>query len=182
MVGRPFIAALALAAATAVAPVSLLAGFAFAGQPAPASVTVSSMAVPEQHGVVLKWVIRSEDVVACETAAADLRRFKHAYKDRLHIVVYGVATDTALVRSFLRDEMIGGVDLRRLSEREFQQFARQFGRPMATPLIVLTDASGRDQAFDADMRLASGRREVATIGLAINTILRSVGILASHSE
>jgi hypothetical protein len=181
MVGRPLIATLALAAA--VAPVSLLSAFTFEGRPASTSsvASASSREVRQEPEIVLKWVIRSADVVSCETAAPELRRLKHAYRGRLRVVVYGVAADTLLMRSFLRDELLGGAKLHPLTEGEFQQqFARQRARTVATPLIVLSDASGRDQVFNADVRLAAGRREVEAIGLALNAILRPARVLASY--
>lgn len=181
MVRRPFIAALILAAS--LAPVSLLSGFTFQERPAPAEVTVTTPDQPQPE-VVLTWVVRTSDFVSCETAAPFLRQVRHENRGRFRLVVYGVATDSTLMRSFLQDEMLSaGVELRSFTESQFQQrFAHLNGRTFSTPLLVITDARGREQVFSADVRLADGRRDVDAAEFALDAVLRSAGALASRRE
>lgn len=181
MVGRPFIAALAVVAA--VAPVSVLGAFTSQGRPAPPTSTLdaSSYAAAQRPAVALNWVIRAEDVVACATAAAELRRVRHDYRDQVRIVVYGVASDTTLLRDFLKSEFLGGTDLHALTEREFQErFAREPSHTIATPLLVLTDGNGQNQLFNADVRLAAGRRDVSVLSYALAAAVRTNAVLASN--
>jgi hypothetical protein len=124
--------------------------------------------------VLVEWVIRSRDIVACETVTPDLRRAQQQYRGRVRIVAYAVATDTALVRSFLRRERLFAVELRPVTEREFQRdFANRFERPLRTPSLIVVVRGAEMEAFDAGVRLASGRRSVEEFGRYLNVVLGS---------
>ena len=176
MVRRPFIATLALFAA--VAPASRLSGFSLESLRTEAL----SGATHQSGAVVLKWFIRPSEFVACETIASELSQIRHEYRDRVRLVVYGVATDTALTRSFVRDEMLGGAEVRTISEAQFLQYAHRQGRTYSTPMLVLTDAAGRDRAFSADVRTVGGRRDVEAVEFALSAVLHIARTLVSTPE
>src|SRR5688500_2548008 len=101
----PLIAGVALALPvtllSAIRPAPTLA-YAVPGSP----VAATRASTPE---ILVEWVIRIDDLVACRTAAPDMRRMQHQYPSRVRFVAYAVGTDAELVRSFLRRERLGHV-------------------------------------------------------------------------
>jgi len=169
MVTRAFLPV--TAGAALVLPLVLLGGF----RPAPAeALSGASFGARDKEAaeVVVEWVIRSYDLVACQTVTPDLRRARHQHGDRLRIVTYAVETDTALVRSFLRRERLARVETVAISESVFQRdFAHRFPQPLRTPSLIVVSRTGRTEAFDAGVRLASGRRAVEEFRSYISGLL-----------
>jgi hypothetical protein len=123
--------------------------------------------------VLIEWVLRPEDFFACETAAPDLRRARREYGARVRIATYLVGADTALARSFLRKERLGAVELTAISTADFaRNYAHRFPQPVTTPLAVLVSRGSADVAFNADVRLAAGRRGVVELGRRLDALLQ----------
>ena len=174
MVRRTFIPL--IAGAALVLPVTLLGAF----RAAPARAfpvefvdTVGENGAPTgTEEVLVEWVIRSEDLVACETATPELRRTQFQYRGRIRMIAYAVDADTALVRSFLRRERLALIDLQRITERDFQRnFAHRLGPPARTPSLLVMAHGTNFGAFDAAVRTAGGRRGVSDFGAQLDAIL-----------
>jgi len=141
--------------------------------PAAGGVTASRQVQPQPE-VALQWVIRTRDVIACETPAPDFRRLRHSYRDRIAITAYVVASDTALVRSFLRNERLGLVNVVSITERDFnRRFASSSRRPAATPMVILTRSGATPSAYFADVRTAAGRANIDGLGNQLAAYFRT---------
>lgn len=164
----PLIGALALSTA-------LLGAFTSAS--GTASARVAEAASVE---VQVEWVLRLGDLIACQTAAPDLRRIQHQYSGRVRVVAYPVASDTALVRSFLRRERLVHVDLQPLTEREFQRdFAHRLGQRARTPSLIVHHR-GEQVAFDGWARVVPGGRGVNDFSAHVATLLNPAGVASIH--
>jgi hypothetical protein len=174
-----------IAGSALVLPTLLLGAFraAPAGSPVPGGSEVRA-AAPRTDGterVLVEWVIRSADLVACETVTPELRRKQHQYQGQVRFVAYAVGADPALVQSFLRRERLARVELHSITEREFQAgFARRFGAAAnARTLLVVTEGA-EAQVFDAAVRTASGRRGVADFAAYLDGIVTRGGLAGVH--
>jgi hypothetical protein len=127
---------------------------------------------PGDEEVLVEWVIRFRDLVACETATPELRRTQHQYRGRIRMVAYAVDADTSLVRSFLRRERLSSVELVRITEGEFRRdFAQRLGPSGRTPTLLVM-AHGRSVgAYDAAVRTDAGRRGVSDFGARLAALL-----------
>lgn len=155
---------------------ALLGGFRTAhGRPPaadPSGVEAAAPARNDAEMVLVEWVIRTEDLVACETATPELRRVRHQYGDRVRLVAYAVDTDVRLVQSFLRRERLGRVDLQPRTERAFQaDHARRFGSAASAPALLVVSRGAEAQAFDATVRTARGRRGMADFATYLDGVL-----------
>lgn len=155
---------------------ALLGGFRTApGRPTVAQASGVEAAAPEPNDaemVLVEWVIRTGDLVACETATPELRRVRHQYGDRVRLVAYAVDTDLGLVQSFLRRERLARVDVQPRTERAFQaDHARRFGAAATAPTLLVVSRGGEAQAFDASVRTARGRRGMADFAAYLDGIL-----------
>jgi len=121
--------------------------------------------------VLVEWVIRTDDLVACRTAAPDLRRMRHEYQGQLRLVAYAVEADPSLVRSFLRRELLGRTEVQPITEREFQvAFGRQLGPRARTPALLVS-RGGTRVAFEAGIRNAPGRRGVDEFSAYVDLLM-----------
>ena len=171
----PLVSALAL-------PITLLAAFASVPSSAldfapAASHTRSEAATAE---VQVEWVLRTRDLITCQTAAPDLRRIQHQYSGQVRVVAYAVASDTALVHSFLRRERLVHVDVRPITERVFQRdFAHRLGSPEQTPTLIVLHRGGQ-VAFDGRARVVPGGRGVNDFSAHVATLLNPAGLASNH--
>jgi hypothetical protein len=137
------------------------------GQP-----VLEAAATPSTPEVLVEWIIRIDDLVACRTAAPDLRRMRHEYQARLRLVTYAVETDPALVRSFLRRELLGRAEVQPMTERQFQvAFGRELGSRARTPALLVSTGGGTRVVFDAGVRSAPGRRGVDDFSAHVETLM-----------
>lgn len=127
-----------------------------------------------QAEVGLQWIIRARDVLSCETPAPEFRRLRHSYRDRLAITAYVVASDTALVRSFLRNERLGLVNVVSITERDFhRRFPSSPRQPVATPMVVLTRSGAPPSVYFADVRTVAGRTNIEGLGNQLAAYFRT---------
>jgi hypothetical protein len=97
------------------------------GSPAPAAWTAGA------QDVVVGWAVRPEQLVACETAAHQLRAWRARFGSAVALSVVTVESEPGLVRTFLRAQRLSGVPVRVLPEREFRG---AFG-PLAEPMLFV---------------------------------------------
>jgi hypothetical protein len=124
--------------------------------------------------VSIQWVLRAEDLIGCETAAPAMRRAAREYRERVRITTYLIGRDTSLARSFLRRERLGNVALVSISDREFaRDFAHRFPNAMSAPLVVITTPGLPAVAYEADVRLESGRLSINDMSRRLATLLQA---------
>ena len=169
MVRRPLFSLIA-PAALALSLTALLTGF----RGAAAGERLSRSWLDREEGFVrVHWVLKTEDMVACQTAAPDMRRALHQYHGRIRITTYLVGQDTILARSFLRKERLASVELVGISNQEFtREFAQRFPSA-ATPLVVVTGPNSAAVAFAADVRRDAGRQGMAGMMNRLSSLLQS---------
>jgi len=155
-------------------PVALLGGFRAAPIEAAGAPIHAAEPAPTAD-VLVEWVVRTRDLMACQTATPDLRRLQHEHSSRINLVVYAVDSDTALVRSFLRRERLARLELHPITERELQaRFAQRLGQPVQTPSLVV-GTGGAQFAFAANVRGAGGVADFMTYLGSVLTPTRLAG-------
>jgi hypothetical protein len=167
----PLISAAALAL-----PPTLLGGFrpVAEGERAPVAISAIPRSAEELPMVSIQWVLRVEDLIACETAAPAMRRAFHQYGERLRITTYLIGRDTALARSFLRRERLGSAQLVSISDREFaRDFTQRFPTAMSAPLVVLSTNGSPAVAFKADVRIEAGRLSINEMSRRLNALMQA---------
>ncbi len=70
---------------------------------------------------VIQWVLRPQHLGSCVTATPNLRRAVFEGGSRVRIEAIGIDADTAVVRSYMRNERLFRVSLKRVSEGEYQR-------------------------------------------------------------
>jgi hypothetical protein len=169
-----------IVAGALVLPVTLLGGFRAAPPPAhaaPQSASLDGVAPTGEAEVLVQWIIRTEDLLACRTVTPDLRRMQHQHGDRLRVVAYPVASDTALVRSFLRRERLGRVEVQPITMREFQrEFAHRLEQPARLPSLIVLTRGSQVASFDAGLRAAPSRRGVNEFASYLGDILDGISV------
>lgn len=161
-----------IAGAALVLPVALPGGLR-SGPPAAHAVTAGTAAATASTAEVLvQWVIRTEDLLACRSVTPELRRMQHQHAGRVRVVAYPVSSDTALVRSFLRRERLGLLEVQSISEREFRrEFAHHLDRPAQLPALIVRSPGARVAAFDAGVRAAREGRGVSGFAAHLRDLL-----------
>lgn len=171
MVRRPLLS-LIPAVAFALGLTMALAGF----RPVAASDASFSKVWSAEGQVRVQWVLRAEDLIACQTAAPEMRRAWRDYGERLRITTYLVGRDTALARSFLRHERLASVELVAISDQEFtRSFAQRFTAIRPGPLVVLTPPGGPAVAYEADVRRDTGRLAMDGMMRRLNMLFQAPG-------
>jgi hypothetical protein len=161
-------------------PVALLGGFRAAPLEALGTPTVRVAEQALTGDVRVEWVVRTRDLLACQTATPDLRRLQHDHSARMELIVYAVDSDTALVRSFLRRERLARLQLNSITERQFQhRFAQRLGQPAQTPSLFVR-AGDAQLAFAAGMRGEPGARGVADFMSYLGTLLTPTRLAGDH--
>lgn len=88
------------------------------GDPAPPA--WSAEAAERPQALLVVWALRSADVVACATAAREIRHVQRAYAGRVRAMAVTSGRDSALVGSFFRAERLGSLPRRHLDARAFR--------------------------------------------------------------
>lgn len=174
MVDRP-LESLTLIFGTLVLPFLLSAASNPAGSPRnlPAAGASVAQVEPEVH---IQWVLRSRDLATCVTAAPNLRRALFDHGSRVRIVAFAVEADTAVVRSYLRRERLFRIEVRRITEREFQrEFAHRAPEPVATPMLIMVPpgAAADDVFASGNNRLPGDRQGSAELLARLEAFFRS---------
>lgn len=161
-------------------PVALLGGFRAAPAEALGTPTIQVSAPAFTADVRVEWVVRTRDLLACQTATPDLRRLQREHSSRMELVVYAVDSDTALVRSFLRRERLARLQLNSITERQFQHhFAQRLGQPAQTPSLLVR-AGDAQLAFAAGVRGEQGARGVADFMSYLGSVLTPSRLAGDH--
>ncbi|HET7234323.1 MAG TPA: hypothetical protein VFJ16_30195 [Longimicrobium sp.] len=134
--------------------------------------TLASNVRPERTVSAL-WVIRTADIVACETAAAELRRQLSQHGGSLQLTVLYLGGDTAVVHSFLRRERLASARVERGTERGLRRELADRAANLRTspPLLVLSAAGVPQRVLFADVRTPEGRRDVDRLSTELNVML-----------
>ena len=102
----------------------VLSAAAFSPQQPVAPVDLASPAPivqADEPEVVIRWLLRSEDLGSCVTAAPNVRRLLVEYGSRVRIEAVGVGADTAVVRSYMRGERLFRVTVGEMSRSDYRR-------------------------------------------------------------
>jgi hypothetical protein len=131
--------------------------------------------------VLVQWMIRTSDMIACQAVTPELRRISHRYGGRVRIVIYPIGSDTTLVRSYLRRERLDRVVLQRITEREFRRdFTDKLPAHASTPAMIVSHRGTEAQAFEVSANTTPGQRGVVDFSTHIAAILQPGGLAANH--
>lgn len=121
---------------------------------------------PPDRIFVLRWTFRADDLLACHTAAADLRRAKREFGDGVRIEAIAIDVEPELMQSFLRLERLTGVAVRHMSEREY----RTAYHAEVHPQVALERGDHVVEVFAVGPPLP-GRRTTAAIVPALRSLV-----------
>lgn len=164
--------------------VVLLAGFRDApqteGLPAEAfPVASAGQATPE---VLVRWVVRTSDLLACQQLTPELRRMQHQYRERVTVIAHPIGADTVLLRSFLRRERLVRVVVEPISERDFRRdIAHRLQAPVSTPALIVSYRGTREQAFDVALGTTVGRRGIPEFAAYVTGLLQPGRVAGKNS-
>lgn len=111
--------------------------------------------------VLVTWVLRPDHLVACETAAAELRELRRRFGTRMRLAIVSEATERETLIAFLNRQRLGDPQLQLLESGEF---ARLFG-PLTSPRLYVMREGRVTAVVQADARaLKNGgfRSELST--------------------
>lgn len=135
-----------------------------AGDPAPAA---WSQAGATRSELTVVWAFRSGDVVACATAAKDIRHVRRAHAGRVSVMALTSGRDSALIGSFLRAERLGGLPRRHVTMRAF---ARETGGENVPAMYVVRDGKVAAR-IQADRRTLLAGRDADRLEAALTALL-----------
>lgn len=119
------------------------------------------------EGPVVGWAVTPEQLVACETAAYQLRAWRRRFGPAVAFSMVTVDSEPELVRAFLRAQRLSDLPVRMLPEDEFRGI---FGSPPEPMLYVAQKGSIRGRMPAGRLSLSDPTR-VRRVELLIDSLV-----------